>query len=575
MSLWRRTRRPKADHPETESIPGYRGLEQIGRGGFSVVYRAHQEQLDRQVAVKVLAVEFVDAQVRKGFVREVQMTGRLTGHPNVVTVLDSGLTAWGRPFIVMDYYERGSLHDLLAASGPLPLADVLRVGIKIAGALAAAHQEGILHRDIKPQNILVSRYDEPALADFGTARMAAALEISSRTDALTPVHTAPEVLQGKAASVASDVYSLGSTLFHLLAGRPPYQSDGGGIAGLLLRVLSDEQPSLLRANVPASVVALLRRAMARDPIARFADAEGSARRSRVCRPSSACGALNPPCPAGRRRPWPARSITEPATRAGTASSDAADLAYVGAPVSGTTGQHTGSSVRFDPTSVGPTLTGLVAPRHPPRLIDGDAGTPSAVRGPTPLVVAPAPARPLAPDDTIWVNGSTRSRRKLRLLSILGVVALMLGALTVPLWLGRTGISAGAPGPGASVSASAAAAAGPSGVVGAPGPGPGSVPAPGTPRATDDGAAVRLQWSLAAGANVYPVLVQVAPAVGSSQLIPLPGGTTSYVATGLSASGGYCFLVGLLLQLGTASQPPIEVWSMPTCIRGAIAAVPSG
>lgn len=235
--MWKKSQPPTVEASGGEAIPGYRDLQRVGRGGFSVVYRAHQEGLDRVVALKVLSVELIDTHVRKRFLREVRLTSRLTGHPNVVTVLDSGMTSSGRPYIAMEYFERGSLRDRLAAEGPLPLAEVLRIGVKVAGALGAAHQEGILHRDVKPQNILVSRYGEPALADFGTARLTAALDVSSRTEALTPFHAAPEILQGETPSPACDVYSLGSTLYQLLTGRPPYQSEDGGIAALLLRVL--------------------------------------------------------------------------------------------------------------------------------------------------------------------------------------------------------------------------------------------------------------------------------------------------------------------------------------------------
>lgn len=273
MPVWKK-RQPAniTVEPGGEAVPGYRDLRQIGRGGFSVVYRAHQNQLDHTVALKVLSVEFIDAHVRRRFLREVHLTSRLTGHPNVVTVLDSGMTGSGRPYIAMEYFERGSLRDRLAAQGPLPLPDVPRIGVKIAGALGAAHQEGVLHRDVKPQNILVSRYGEPPLADFGTARLTAALEVSSHTDALTPYHTAPEILEGKTPLPACDIYSLGSSLYQLLSGQPPYQAEDGGIAALLLRVLNEEPPPIIRSDVPPAMVELLRRAMAKTPEARFPDA---------------------------------------------------------------------------------------------------------------------------------------------------------------------------------------------------------------------------------------------------------------------------------------------------------------
>ncbi|WP_345386970.1 serine/threonine-protein kinase [Nonomuraea salmonea] len=163
----------------------------MGQGGFAVVYRAHQERLDRVVALKVLSVDRVDQRTMRRFQRELQLTGRLTGHPNVVTVFDTGMTGSGKPYIAMDFFEHGSLRDRVRNEGPLPVPDVLRAGVKLAGALAAVHEAGVLHGDIKPQNILISRYGEPAIADFGVARVVDAAEISATSQAFTPLHAAP------------------------------------------------------------------------------------------------------------------------------------------------------------------------------------------------------------------------------------------------------------------------------------------------------------------------------------------------------------------------------------------------
>src|SRR5690242_16191445 len=118
----------------TEDVAGYRVLEKAGEGGFSVVYRAYQERLDRQVALKVLSISSVDDQAMRRFQRECKITGRLSGHPNVVTVLDVGTTRSDRPYIAMEYFEHGSLTDRLMREGPLPVPDVLRIGVKMAGA---------------------------------------------------------------------------------------------------------------------------------------------------------------------------------------------------------------------------------------------------------------------------------------------------------------------------------------------------------------------------------------------------------------------------------------------------------
>ncbi|HLI39627.1 MAG TPA: protein kinase [Streptosporangiaceae bacterium] len=265
----------RAGETDTE-VPGYRVLGEAGRGGFSVVYKAHQMALDRVVALKVLNVAHSDERGRDRFLREVGLVIRLSGHPHVVTVLDAGSTRTGRPYIAMDYFELGSLHDRLRERGPLPAAEVAAIGAKIGGALAAAHEAGILHRDIKPQNILVSRFGEPALADFGVALLVSAPGADGRagtiTPYLTPAHAAPEILDGGEPSAAADLYSLGSTLYELLAGRPAYQQDGGGFARLITRVVNDPPPPLTRTDVPEPLRAAVLRAMAKDPAGRFGSA---------------------------------------------------------------------------------------------------------------------------------------------------------------------------------------------------------------------------------------------------------------------------------------------------------------
>ncbi|WP_165950145.1 serine/threonine-protein kinase, partial [Actinomadura sp. GC306] len=256
----------------TEDVPGYRVLEQVGEGGFSIVYRAHQEHLDRMVALKVLSIGSVGDAAMRRFQRESRITGRLSGHPNIVTVLDTGTTRSGRPYIAMEYFEHGALTDRLAREGPLPVADVLRIGVKTAGALAATHDSDVLHRDVKPQNVLLSRYGEPALADFGIARLVDSFD-ATHTQAFTPNHAAPEILEGRQPGVGSDIYSLGSTLYQLLAGQPAFKGPAGeGIAQLMLRILHDPPPPIPRADVPPRVQEVIVRAMAKAPEQRYTTA---------------------------------------------------------------------------------------------------------------------------------------------------------------------------------------------------------------------------------------------------------------------------------------------------------------
>jgi len=254
-------------------IEGYSELVQIGVGGFSTVYRAHQGRFGRTVALKVLHGRLTDDDARRRFERECRAAGAASTHPNVVTVLDAGQSSDGRPYIAMELMEGGSLADRLADWGPLALDEVLDIGVKIAGALGAVHAAGLLHRDIKPQNILVSDLGEPALADFGISAVVRGPGATAGTAALTPLHAPPEVLEGDPTGVASDVYSLGSTLFTLLAGRAPFEGPAGeGLAVVIRRVANDDPPAIGRSDVGEDVEVVLRHALNKSPDRRFASA---------------------------------------------------------------------------------------------------------------------------------------------------------------------------------------------------------------------------------------------------------------------------------------------------------------
>ena len=255
------------------TIPGYRDLVRVGSGGFSMVYSAYQEAFDRTVAVKVLTVELVDENAQRRFQRECRASGRLSNHPSIVTVLDSGFTDDGRPFITTEFMTQGSLADRLDDRGPYAVAAALEIGVLMCGALAAVHAAGILHRDIKPQNILVSDYGEPGLADFGISAITVGPEASIGTSSITPLHVAPEVLEGQPTSAASDVYSLGSTLYMLLAGRAPFQQgNDDALLPLMRRVVMDPIPDIDRPDIPPEVMDLLRYSMAKQPFARYSTA---------------------------------------------------------------------------------------------------------------------------------------------------------------------------------------------------------------------------------------------------------------------------------------------------------------
>lgn len=246
------------------TVPGYRDLAIIGRGASATVYSAVQVDFGRTVALKLLHVDVSDRRAQRRFEREKAISGRLSNHPNVVTVLDAGFIDQRYPYMAMEYFEHGSLAARLAERGPFSVTEAVHIGIRIAGALERAHQVGILHRDVKPQNILMSRFGEPALADFGIATI---LEMEqSMTHALTPVHAAPEILESGEPSPRSDVYSLASTVYTLLAGSPPFVgSPGEGMLAQLLRITTMDLPAFARTDVPTSLFAALRAGTAKRP----------------------------------------------------------------------------------------------------------------------------------------------------------------------------------------------------------------------------------------------------------------------------------------------------------------------
>ena len=244
---------------------------EVGAGGFGTVYKARQESLRRDVAVKVVTNTVKDRKVRIRFEREIQAMGMLSGHPNIVTVYDSGFTEKGKPYILMDFMERGSLGDRLDKAGPIPFAKVMAMMVKVCGALETAHQAGILHRDLKPENILVSAYGEPKLGDFGIARLKGGPETGTASLTASIEHVAPELLEAKPPDAASDLYALGSTMYKMLTGESAFVlSSDQSIVPALGRIREQPVPDLRARGIPDEVAVLVERAMAKKQTDRFA-----------------------------------------------------------------------------------------------------------------------------------------------------------------------------------------------------------------------------------------------------------------------------------------------------------------
>ncbi|HEY5886264.1 MAG TPA: serine/threonine-protein kinase [Acidimicrobiales bacterium] len=247
-------------------ISGYTNLEEIGRGGDAVVDRAHQAQFGRQVAIKVLINPGFGETDRARFEREALAMGRLSWHPNIVVVHETGTTEAGMPYLVEEFVEGGSLGDKLRTSGPLDPAAALADVIQLCAAVHTAHEADLLHRDIKPDNALVDAFGRIKLADFGIAAVTGSTLTATGMVTATIAHAAPEVLNGGRATFPSDVYSLGSTLYELLAGMPAFVRDTDeSIVPLVLRVTADAVPDLRAQGVPAPVADAVESAMAKDP----------------------------------------------------------------------------------------------------------------------------------------------------------------------------------------------------------------------------------------------------------------------------------------------------------------------
>lgn len=253
--------------PEIEGIVD---LVAIGRGGFGTVFRGHQADIGRVVAIKVLTGQPHDDEADHRFRREVTAMGAISHHPNVVPVYATGVAGDGRPFLVMPYLPGGTLGDRL---GTLTWRQMVDLGSKMSGALQAAHDVGVLHRDVKPANILWSAWDEPQLADFGIARLHDATRTAPGQVVASLTWAAPEVLEGKPASPASDVYSLAASLHAAITGRSPHApGPDEPMATTVARIASEPAPDLTRFGVPSAVSDVIAAALAKDPARRPARA---------------------------------------------------------------------------------------------------------------------------------------------------------------------------------------------------------------------------------------------------------------------------------------------------------------
>jgi eukaryotic-like serine/threonine-protein kinase len=256
--------------------------ELVGTGGMSTVFRARDRQLERRVAIKILHEHYArDPEYLERFRREARAVAKLS-HPNIVTVIDRGDD--GRQYIVFEYVEGENLKELILRSGRLPVRQALELALAVANGLAFAHGRGLVHRDVKPQNVLLNGEGEVKVTDFGIARSLHVEHGVTQTGTVlgTGEYLAPEQASGKQVSPATDVYSLGVVLWELLAGDVPFT--GENFVAVALRHVNEPPPRLRerRSDVSPRLEAAVDRALAKDPARRFPSMTAFAKELRAC-----------------------------------------------------------------------------------------------------------------------------------------------------------------------------------------------------------------------------------------------------------------------------------------------------
>src|SRR3954471_12524396 len=257
--------------------------ELVGTGGMSSVYRAHDRLLDRQVALKILHQQYsFDEEYVERFRREARAVAALS-HPNIVTVIDRGEHD-GRQFIVFEYVDGENLKRLIERRGPAPVSTALELAMEIARALSFAHQQGLVHRDVKPQNVLLNGDGRAKVTDFGIARSLDVQHGMTQTGTVlgTSDYIAPEQAQGQRVDEHTDVYSLGGVLYELLTSEVPFP--GENFVAVAMRHINEPPPSIRdkRPDVSPRLEAAVHRAMAKDPEERFQTMAAFGRELEAC-----------------------------------------------------------------------------------------------------------------------------------------------------------------------------------------------------------------------------------------------------------------------------------------------------
>lgn len=250
-------------------------LEKLGEGAMGTVYRALDPLIERTVAIKTIPLNLPEEEKRlfeDRFLREAKSAGKLS-HPNIVTIYDVGETD-DFAYIAMEYLDGLSLREILREHGPLPFELALDTALQMADALAFAHEHGVVHRDIKPPNVIVvGKRGTVKITDFGIAHLMSNSETRAGMLLGSPRYMSPEQVQGQAVDGRSDIFSLGVVLYEMLAGRPPF--GGEELHGILFRIVNEPVPpvSQVRKDAPARIDEILARCLAKKPQDRYSKAD--------------------------------------------------------------------------------------------------------------------------------------------------------------------------------------------------------------------------------------------------------------------------------------------------------------
>ncbi len=254
-----------------ELIAGrYSIVREVGRGASATVYLAHDQMLDRDIAIKIVAPALAnDPSFVDRFVREARLSAGLN-HPNIVTVHDVGETGDGRPFIAMALVSGASLETVIQEHAPLPVSEASRILTGLGSALDYLHGQGLIHRDVKPSNVLVEESGRVMLSDFGIAYARESARYTMTGILLgTPRYMAPEQMLGEEPTPQTDVYAMGVIAFEMLAGAPPFEGTG---TGLMYKIVHEPPPAVssIAPDIPAGIEAAIVRALQKDPQQRWA-----------------------------------------------------------------------------------------------------------------------------------------------------------------------------------------------------------------------------------------------------------------------------------------------------------------